>query len=52
MTSEFEHGTRFWESQELWRSDDCDASGLDGFQGGTKHGSDEGGVTRFGTSQY
>jgi len=50
MTSKFECGTRFWESQESQRSDDCDALRFDEFQGGTRHGSDEGGVTRFGTS--
>jgi len=50
MTSEFECGTRFQEYQESQRSDDCDASGFDEFQGGTRHGSDEGDVTRFGTS--
>ena len=52
MTSEFECGTRFQESQELQRSLDCDALGFDEFQGGTRCGGDEGGVTRFGTSQY
>ena len=45
MTSEFKHGTRFQESKESQRSNDCDALGFDKFQGGTKHGSDEGGVT-------
>ena len=52
MTSEFKHGTRFWESWESWRSGECDALGSDKFQSGTRCGSDEGGVTRFGTSQY
>ena len=32
-------------------SGECNALGFDEFQGGTKHGGDEGGVTRFGTSQ-
>ena len=45
MTSEFECETRFQESQESWRSDECDASGFDEFQGGTRHGSHQGGVT-------
>ena len=49
MTSEFDE-TRFWEYWELWRSDECNALGFDEFQGGTRCRSDEGGVTRFGTS--
>jgi len=51
MTLEFEHETKFQESQELWRSNECDALGLDEFQGGTKHESDGGGVTGFRTSR-
>ena len=39
------------ESRESQRSDECNASGFDEFQGGNRHGSDEGGVTGFGTSQ-
>ena len=51
MTSEFECGTRFWDSWESQQSGEFDASGFDGFQGATKCRSDEGGVTGFGTSQ-
>jgi len=38
MTSEFEHGTRFWESQESQWNGECDASRFDEFWGGTKCG--------------
>ena len=51
MTSEFKHKIRFWESWESWISDECNASGFDEFQGGTRCGSDEGGMTGLGTSQ-
>jgi len=51
MTSEFECGTRFWESRESVCICDSGASRVDEFQGGTSAG----GVTRrhdrFGTSQ-
>ena len=43
MTSSFKCETRFQESRELQRSDDCNASGFDEFQGGTRCRSDEGG---------
>jgi len=48
MASKFKCGTMFWESRESQGSCECDASGVDEFQGGTKHGSDKGGVTGFG----
>ena len=51
MTSEFEHETMFQESQEMWRSNECNALGFDEFQGGNRCRSDEEGVTGFGTGQ-
>jgi len=50
MLSEFEHETKLWESWELQRSNEYNASGFDEFWGGTGHGIDEGGVTGFRTS--
>ena len=51
MKSEFECGTKSRDLRSCGEVITVNALGFYEFQSGTRHGSDEGGVTRFGTSQ-